>query len=791
MIHEEGSQVPLDRHPVVRCLAVAFLSIAVLWVAFKVTFGAQASSVKPGTKRMAARLEEYAENARFFPNHPMNTEGVKMMRQQLATVRDVKVQFELRVKIASMLLLSGKSWEAVQEFLEIQQWLMQSNVPVSAEVHASLREFLALAYLRLGEQENCIAGHGRDSCFLPIRGSGIHKIDRGSRGAVELLTAALKEKPNDLSARWLLNIAYMTLGEHPDKVPAEWLIPASTFDSEYDIKRFYDVAPALGLDVIALSGGSIMEDFDGDGFLDIMASSWGMRDQLRYFHNNGDGTFSDYTEQAGLTGEVGGLNICHADYNNDGHPDVLVLRGAWLHQHGDIPSSLLRNNGDGTFEDVTDRAGLLGFRPTQAAAWGDYDGDGWLDLYVGNESDDTDTHPCQLFHNNQDGTFTDVAAQVGVAAIGYVKGVAWGDFNNDGRPDLYVSRMGKTNILYRNDGPKPAEKVGTQTRKPGTGGLPGWTFTDVTQKAGVGEPSMSFPTWFWDYDSDGWLDIFVAGFSIKPQFAPSLEDVVKGYMGLPTPGENPRLFRNNQDGTFTDVTHAAKLDRVQLIMGSNFGDFDNDGFLDCYLGTGEPDLRTLMPNRAFRNADGKFFQDVTTSGGLGHLQKGHGVSFGDIDNDGDQDIYETMGGWYAGDVYQNLLFINPGHGNHWLTLKLEGVRSNRGAIGARIKVTVAAAEGVRHIYATVSTGGSFGSSSLQQEIGLGQASSIQAVEVNWPVTGQVQIFKNLTMDRTYKIREGEPTALQVAVKRIDLSPEALKTRDSRHSHSHPKPSGNN
>jgi hypothetical protein len=144
-----------------------------------------------------------------------------------------------------------------------------------------------------------------------------------------------------------------------------------------------------------------------------------------------------------------------------------------------------------------------------------------------------------------------------------------------------------------------------------------------------------------------------------------------------------------------------------------------------------------------------------------------------------------MGGWYAGDVYQNLLFVNPGHGNRWLTLKLEGVRSNRGAIGARIKVTVAAGEGMRHVYSTVSTGGSFGSSSLQQEIGLGQASSIQAVEVSWPATGQIQIFKNLAMDRAYKIREGEPTALPVDLKRIDLSPESLKKRDSRHVHTPP------
>ncbi len=199
---------------------------------------------------------------------------------------------------------------------------------------------------------------------------------------------------------------------------------------------------------------SIMEDFDADGDLDIMASSCGFRDQLRYFRNNGDGTFTERTAEAGLTGEVGGLNITHGDYNNDGYPDVLVLRGGWLFEQGEHPNSLLRNNRDGTFNDVTEEAGLLTFHPTQAAAWGDFDNDGWVDIFVGNESDGKKTRPCQLFHNNGDGTFTECADGLGIAAVGYVKGVVWGDYNNDGWLDLYVSRMGGTNILYRNEGPK-------------------------------------------------------------------------------------------------------------------------------------------------------------------------------------------------------------------------------------------------------------------------------------------------------------------------------------------------
>ena len=160
-----------------------------------------------------------------------------------------------------------------------------------------------------------------------------------------------------------------------------------------------------------------------------------------------------------------------------------------------------------------------------------------------------------------------------------------------------------------------------------------------------------------------------------------------------------------------------------------------------------------MPNRMFRNAGGKLFQDVTTSGGFGHLQKGHGIAFGDIDGDGDQDIYAVLGGWYTADGFHHALFMNPGNGNHWITLRLEGVRSNRSAMGTRIQVRLSSPEGPRSVYATVGTGGSFGSSSLQQEIGLGSATKIDSIEITWPATGKVQTLKDVKVDQILRIRE--------------------------------------
>jgi len=602
---------------------------------------------------------------------------------------------------------------------------------------------------------------------MPSQANGVHKSQRGSRKAAELLLEQLNEYPDDLKARWLLNIAYMTLGEYPDRVPPKWLVPPKAFESDYQIPRFYDVAGNLGLDLNSLSGGTIAEDFDGDGNLDIMISSLGVRDQLRFFHNNGDGTFTERTEEAGLPGETGGLNIMQTDYNNDGWPDVLVLRGAWFGVEGHYPLSLLRNNGNGTFDDVTEEAGLLRFHPTQAATWFDYNNDGWLDLFIGNETTPGDTNRCELFRNNGDGTFTECAAAVGLDAIAFIKAVASGDYNNDGWPDLYVSSRGQPKMLFRNEGPQDRDKSPKGA----------WKFTDVAAQAGVTGPRYSFPTWFFDYDNDGWLDIFVAGFGIK-----DVGDIAADYLGLPTKGERARLYHNNHDGTFTDVTREARLNKILLGMACNFGDLDNDGYLDFYLGTGDPDLSTLIPNRMFRNAEGKFFQDVTTAGGFGHLQKGHGIAFADIDNDGDQDIFANMGGAYTGDVYRKALFENPGNSNRWIKIKLVGVKSNRAGIGARIKVTVATGSGQRVIYKTVNSGGSFGANPLRQEIGLGQAGSITEVEIFWPASGTRQTFSRLLADHCYQIQEGNPEPVLLNLKSFKLRslPDAVG-----HVHIHP------
>ncbi len=702
------------------------------------------------TLKMVERLAGLEAAAKPFANRFLTSKAIVVLQAKLAETTNVAEMLPLKGRLGEALLNDGQSEAGLRQFEEYEQLARQNHVTLSPEIGEKLLFMKAVCNLRIGEQENCLANHNAESCLFPIAGGGVHTLPRGSRAAIALLTQLLERNPARLDAGWLLNIAYMTLGEYPAGVPAQWRIDPQVFASDYDIKKFPDVAGQLGLDVDDLSGGVVMDDFDNDGLLDLMVSGFGFHSQLRYYHNNGDGTFTDRTAEAGLTGLTGGLNMVQADYNNDGFMDVFILRGAWLDNEGRWPNSLLRNNGDGTFTDVTEEAGLLSFHPTQTATWFDYNGDGLIDLFIGNESfGDKSVHPCELYRNNGDGTFTECAAENGVAVVDFVKAVVSGDYNRDGRPDLYLSCRDHPNILLRNDGPAGADH---SAKAP-------WRFTNVAAAAGVTEPVYSFPCWFWDYDNDGWPDIFVCGYRIS-----DVGDIAAGYLGLPTKAERAHLYHNNGDGTFSDVTPQAGLNKVIHAMSGNFGDLDNDGWLDCYLGTGDPSLSSLIPNRMFRNDGTGKFQDVTTAGGFGQLQKGHGIAFGDLNNDGAQDIYSVLGGAYPGDHYHRQLFANPGHGNHWLKLKLEGVQSNRAAIGAVIKVVVRTAAGEREIYRTVSSGGSFGASPLRQEIGLGTAQAVVKAEIFWPATGRKQEITGLQPDHCYAIREGAAAASEVTLK---------------------------
>ena len=720
-------------------LGAAFATALLLSPAAPVA--AQGQTVAPSRPasnvRMAERLEAAAASTlSLFGNQHHNAARLEALLA-LPPAADPGGRLMYESSVAGEMLRAGRTADAIAAFERLVERLdgMGDNLPpdLPEGFREVMRRSLAIAYLQLAQHENCLPPNPAARCAVPPGDAGPHPNQEALRKAIALYERIAADEPDDGGVRWSLNIAYLWAGEHPDGVPPQWRISPEAFGSEQRspvVAGFVNAAPWLGLDTVGLAGGSVMEDFDNDGDLDLMASSWGLRDPLRYLRHNADCRFDDATAAAGLEGIVGGLNLEPADYDNDGDVDVLVLRGAWVsHPH---PNSLLRNDGDGSFTDVTEAAGMQRGTPTQTAAWGDYDNDGDLDLFVGNESLADIVYPSQLFRNEGDGTFTDVAYETGAQVVGFVKAVAWGDYDNDGRIDLYVSRLDETNLLLRNEGPS-------------AGG--GWAFRDVALAAGVDGPLNSFPTWFFDYDNDGWLDLFVAA-----QRA-SLDDVAVEHLGGPPADGQPVLYRNRGDGTFEDVTAAAGLAAIMPTMGSNYGDLDNDGFPDLYLGTGDPTLEMLVPNRVFRNMGGRF-DEVTAAGTFGHVQKGHGVSFGDIDHDGDQDVFMVLGGAFEGDVAQNILLLNPGHGHAWVTLRLRGTSANRLGFGARIAVEVDTPRGRRTIHALAGTGGSFGASTLQQEIGLGDATRIRELTVVWPGSGRRDRWRDVPLNRVLLVREG-------------------------------------
>ena len=568
---------------------------------------------------------------------------------------------------------SGRMDEAIDQF-EKAYAIVAAGASAAEPAALQLQEALGVAWLHKAAMDNGALHHPGDHCLLSHTGLQPFPRNEASSKAVEHFRRYLTYRPDELEVKWLLNIAYMTLGGYPAQVPPAHLIPPASLASSEDVGRFVDVAAEAGLRSVSLAGAAVVDDFDNDGRFDVVTSSFDSCAPMRFFRRSADEGFIEESERRGLTGQLGGLNAMQADYDNDGCLDLLLLRGGW-----DRPQrkSLLRNTCTGRFVDVTVASGLdTPITATQAAVWVDIDNDGFLDLFVGNEGD-----AARLYVNDRDGTFTEIGRAAGVARPAFIKGVA-----------------------------------------------------------------------AIDYDNDGWQDLFATSYYL------SVEETARGYMKLPLLAPTMRLYRNRGDGTFEDVTTRVGLDRPLMPMGSNFGDIDNDGWLDMYLGTGSPSYGALTPSLLMRNDEGRSFVDVTASAGVGELFKGHGVAFADLDGDGDEEIVFVVGGATQGDRHALRVFENPGHGNRWVEVTLVGSTSNRSAIGTRITVTVANADGTqRAIHRTVGSGGSFGASPLRQHIGLGKAERIVSVETWWPKSGVRQRFTDVPLDKWIEARESATT----------------------------------
>jgi hypothetical protein len=495
--------------------------------------------------------------------------------------------------------------------------------------------------------------------------------------------------------------------------------------------------------------GVALFDYDNDGLLDIYIVNGASLPSMdksdpkywnRLYHNDGAGRFTDVTAKAGVRGEGYGMGVAAADYDNDGNVDFFVA--------GVNRNQLFHNNGDGTFTDVTAKAGVggtdgkLGKTWSISAGWFDYDNDGLLDLMVINyvrwsidrepacksgsirtycSPDSYEGEPNMLFHNNGDGTFTDVSASSGIGGlIGKGMGVAFADYDGDGWTDAFVSNDTYRNFLFHNDGRGKFQEVGI---------LAGVAYNDNGKSiAGMGAD-------FRDIDNDGRPDIFVVGM-VNDTFP---------------------VFRNTGKG-FLDVTATSGVARATVgrtAWGNGIADFDNDGYKDLFAACASildnseeiDHLPSKLPNLVLRNLGNGKFDNVSGDAGASFQAPGahRGVAIGDLDNDGRLDVVVTNLK-AAPEVFLNR---SPGS-NHWILLRLVGTKSNRDGLGA--KVMLAAAGGPpQYNHATTSAGLS-ASSDRRVHFGLGAATRIERIEITWP-GGRRQTLANVGVDQILTVRE--------------------------------------
>lgn len=539
-------------------------------------------------------------------------------------------------------------------------------------------------------------------------------------------------------------------------------------------------------------GGITAVDYDNDGFCDLFIPD-GVESKL--FRNRRDGTFEDVTQESGLAGLDGVSVAVFADYDNDGFKDLFVSRTF-------RPNQLFHNNGDGTFTDVTEKSGIGEDCCTTVAAWADYDNDGFLDLYVGRYLDprkDIPTtfyarngEPNQLYHNNGDGTFTNVTERAGVGETGLCLGVVWGDFNDDGNPDLYVVNDFGRKTLYQNNGDG--------------------TFTDITVKSNTLAYGAGMSASYADYNNDGKFDFYVTHIRSEHAWfaeAPTvrrymLRSFTEGTWKTDMPlymqimrqsglgfikvfqqmASGNTLLRNKGNGTFEDVTVQADANPLGWFWGAVFADFDNDGWQDLYAANGwvyndkntEIELNFLNNvvteqrqyktgiffdpmhfgktswhgwerNRYLRNNKDGTFSEIGHATGTDLMLNSRGVAVADFWNRGVMDIAVA-----ASDDRHALLKNQKGLDRNWLQLELVGVKSNRDAVGARVTVHVDGLEQSREVV----LGDSYGSqSSLRLHFGLDLHKNVDKITVIWPASKTVQTFENISGNRILQITEGE------------------------------------
>lgn len=583
---------------------------------------------------------------------------------------------------------------------------------------------LGRLFVKCGLYDDAVRELERASADPEMTGRAQHEMSlahfRAGRfgNAVNASIAAMKADPGNERARASMWLASRSLGGYPPHVPQEFRMELKA-GYEKPRVRFENIASKIGMDKICAGRGTAIFDFNNDGLQDIVVTA--AHAGCTLYRNNGDGTFSDVTTGSGLDECINGFVIIAGDYDNDGYQDLLVTRLGFY--YGDI--ALYHNNGDGTFTDVTEKAGLSSWGPSYCASWVDYDCDGNLDLFVNYNLGGMFDRRCQnrLFRNNGDGTFTDVTRESGLANIYTTIGSCWGDYNNDGYPDLFVSSGIGRPQLFRNNGDG--------------------TFTDVSLEAGLTDYVVGTTCCFADYNNDGLLDI------VQYSWADH-EDVIhtmKTGQG-PEDGAPLVIYHNNGNGTFTAKTREVGLTGCWGTMSGSMGDVNNDGYIDLLLGNGSPRMERLEPFVLLENDRGTF-RNTTFAAGLPFSGKSHGTNCGDLFGDGRMSIIIAAGGAYPGDLMQTAVHCPVTLPGNYLNVRLRGVKSNRDGNGARLTLFAGGKKQIRE----ATNGSSFGCLPIEQHFGLGAATEIEALEIRWP-SGLVQRVENPPVNDTIRVIEG-------------------------------------
>ena len=610
--------------------------------------------------------------------------------------------------------------------------------------------WLGLSYLRRAENENCLPvmrgleempmaadGHEHDPdsmrmCSLPL--TSFHMKAEFARKSAEAFQGALdRYDPDNRLYRWLLNFDYMTLGNFPDGVPERYRIQTPFIDRFYGAGKdavkaqfpelaFEDQAKELGVNVFHPGRGVAVEDFDGDGYLDIVTG--GSYGPVRYYKNDRGNRFIDLSVESGLSPVTQVLAIVAADYDNDGLVDLFFCRPLDRYY-------LYRNLGGGKFADVTRESGLLdAWKPGElAVSWfpsfGDVNNDGKLDFMLTQwafkmpfmKGVMAKPRMDSVLFIQENGKFVDRTREYGLQSLlhdYYYVGSAFGDYDKDGFADLFLaSPLRNSSVLLHNVGGKRFEDSHLVNRE-----------------------ASGFAAAFVDVNHDGRLDIYQAGFGDGTS---AVEQVVFGEHTTDWHSGHDAIYVQTPDGKFQP--HEEMFDMPMASMGASFGDLNNDGCYDFYIGTGSPEPWFILPNLMYLGRS-KGTQctlettNISMLSGFGNIQKGHGIVFFDFNDDGKQDVFSALGGMWPGDPWVSQFFVNHSKlDNTWTKIRLRGRKTNYFGVGATIRVRAENAAGqeiVRYYQMDQKTG--FGSAPFLAHIGLMNAVRIKGVDVTWPVS---------------------------------------------------------